>query len=121
MAYDAMVKKNIAKAFQAIGDLAVNVTFTTKTNSGFDFAANSVASPTTTSVIVKGIFDKKSRRPGAQEVGQSQTMRMIFIASDMPDPTGYDSVQMPDGLIWKVVQPYENDGYLTTVNFAREA
>lgn len=125
MGYANTIKGNVRKAFNMVGDLAVNATLTRNANTGYDFATASVKTPTTTSKVVKAILITK-RRQSADKLSSSLQTSFLMKAEDVPDPTVYDTLTVSAGIstavgTWRMVPPYENDGYLITVNCAKEA
>lgn len=125
MGYAALVKKNVRKAFNAVGDLAFSAVFTHKSDAGFDFATNLPKTQTSSSKVVKGIQVAKSR-PGIGKPSSAVQTSFMFNAEDVPDPTIYDSLTITTGPataigVWNIVAPSSSDGFITTVNCSREA
>lgn len=125
MGYRGTVKSNVNKAFRLLKDLAVPVTLTSKSDSGFDFATNSVKTPVSLTKPIMAIPVTKRRSPDGKG---SHSLQHSFLlkASDIDDPTIYDTLSVlgvNDAVaqVWKVVPPYENDGYTITVNVSKEA
>jgi len=120
MGRSSLVQGNVDKAFKLIGDLASDVTLTHTGNQGFDFSANAVKLPTTNSKVIKGLFIEKKRTRSDTEINSSISTSFMFKAKDLDDPTLYDTITMSTGAVWKMIPPYLNDGFLITVNVAKE-
>jgi len=120
MGYSAMIKKNVKKAFGMAGDLVTLVTLSQKNNTAFNFTTEAVTSTSTVTTTIKGLFVNKKRPSGDKLTSTLQTS-FQFMSEDLKDPDIYDTITMPDASIWKMVPPYEDDGYIITVNVAKEA
>jgi len=120
MSYANMIRGQVRKAFNAVGDLAQLVTLSHQANAGFDFATNAVKTPVTTTKVIKGVLVEK-KRTSEDKLSSTIQTSFLFKAEDLNDPTIYDSITTADSSIWKVVPPYQNDGFLITVNVTRSA
>lgn len=119
MGYQNTVKSNVTKAFRLLKDLAVQVTLSSKANTGFDFATNSVTNVTTTSKVIKAIPLEKRRNP-SDKLDSTISHSYLFKAEDVPDPTIYDTITVVStGETWNVVPPCTNDGFTVTANVAK--
>lgn len=124
MGYANTVKKNVKKAFTLVGDLAVQAVFTHKSNGGFDFATNTVKQEALASSSVRGIQLTKTRN-GAAKPSSAVQATFIFEADSLNSSEPYDGLLITAGPLtalgdWKIVPPINNDGYIVTVNCARE-
>jgi hypothetical protein len=119
MGYKATISGNVDKAFKMLKDLAVMVTLSSKKDSGFDFATNAPVTVVTTSKNIPAIPLQK-RRSRSTNPDNTMSHSFIFKAKDLPDPTIYDTISVIGGETWKVIPPYDNDGYIVTANVARE-
>lgn len=119
MGYSNTIKGNVKKAFNLLGDIAVNVTFSHTTNSGFNFSTAEVTAPATTTKTIKGFIVAK-RRERNEKPDNAVQMSLIFKAEDIPDPSIYDTITA-DSIVWRVIPPYNSDGYVITVNIVKEA
>lgn len=119
MGYANTIRGNVKKAFNLLGDLALDVTLSHTANAGFDFATNSTITPVLTTKVIKGVLVERKRERG-EKPNSSAQMSFLFKAEDLDDPTVYDTITTIAGAIWRVVPPYSNDGYLITVNVAKE-
>lgn len=63
MRYSNTIKGNVKRAFNMIGDLAQHVTLSSQSNTGFNFATNTLKTPTTTSKVIKGFLIEERRNP----------------------------------------------------------
>lgn len=120
MGYKATISSNVDKAFKMLKDLAVMVTLSSKKDSGFDFAANAPLTVVTTSKSILGVPVQKKRDPSTNP-NNTISHSFIFKAKDLPDPTIYDTISVIGGETWRIVPPYDNDGFIITVNVTREA
>ena len=124
MGYKSLIQGSVKKAFRLVGDLAVNTSFIHKTDTGFDFTTNAVKTPVSTTKPVKAIFVQKAKNSEGK-IGRSVQSSFLFDAADVNDASSYDSIVVAVGLpaaigTWKIVPPIENDGYLMTINCAKE-
>jgi len=125
MGYDAIVKKNVQKAFKTIGDLASTVTLSQKNSNGFNFATQVVSATSITTKVIKGLLVEQKKPLGGSKgqplLSTSLQMAFQFQSTDLKDPDIYDTITMQNGEVWKMVPPYKDDGYLITVNVSKEA
>lgn len=119
MGYKSLVVSSVNKAFSLVKDLAINVTLSKSTVTGFDFASNSAVVTNAPAIIVKAILVTKARKP-TDEQSATVSNSLLMKSIDIPDPTIYDRITMEDGSMWSLVMPYANDGYTITVNIKRE-
>lgn len=113
MGYQTTIKCNVKKAFGLLKDLVVTATLSSKSNKGFDFATNSAKSPIVSTKPIKAIPVTKTLRD------RSIQHSFLFMADDIAEPALYDTVTV-DTVAWKVIAPYDSDGFLITVNVAKE-
>jgi len=123
MGYRNTVQGNVNKAFNLLKDLAVMVTLSSKSDSGFNFATNSVDTQVVTTKLIKAIPITKARRPDAKSSATVQHS-FLFKAIDLKDPTIYDSITVIDKLgnvseVWQIAPHYTSDGFTVTVNVVR--
>ena len=121
MGYKSLVTNSVKKAFKSIGDLAESVTLSKHGASTFDFATNQVTAGTATSTTIKGVLIEKRKSIGGKEANGTKEMQYIFPASDLSDPSIYDTITTASGAIWSIVPPHRNDGYLITIDVRKEA
>lgn len=121
MSYNRMCKNSIRQAFRMIGDLADTITLTLKSGTDFDFNTATTSSTTTTTKVVKGLLVAKRRdvARGEPKITSTRKMQLIIPAEFLDDPTLYDTATV-NGIVWKMVPPYSNDGMLITIDVARE-
>lgn len=125
MGYRNSVTSNVRKAFSMLKDLAVDVTLSNNRATGFDFGTAEPVIVTGAAKYIKGILIQKKQergtsRPGAPQSGSSINMQMLFKATDVPDPSIYDTITTRELQVWKMVPPYTNDGFLVTVSVTKE-
>jgi hypothetical protein len=122
-----MIKTQIKKAFNAVKDLASNVTLTQKNNTAYNFGTDAVTATSTVTKTIKGLLveQKRQRNDNSQQsgsnLGSSMGMSFQFQSVDLQNPDIYDTITMANGDVWRMVPPYKDDGYIITVNVAKEA
>lgn len=119
MSYKATINGNVNKAFKLLKDLAVTVTFTSKTNAGFDFSTNALKTVVFSSKPVQAIpLDVKKQE------GNTAEKSFLFKVSDIQDVNIYDKIVVsgsgPFSGVWNVVLPYSSDGFTITANVVKE-
>ena len=122
MGYSSTVKGTVNKAFKMLKDLAVDVTLSSQSNTGFDFATNAVNAVAATSKPIRALPITKQRASSDSTLIQT----FLIKASDLSDPSGYDTITVSDTNhtaygVWKIVPPASNDGYTVNITVAREA
>lgn len=120
MGYRNTISSNVDKAFKLLKDLVVDVTLSSRSDTGFDFASNSAISVTTASKPIQAILISKTRPPSDKSSSTVQ-QSFLFKAKDISDPTIYDTITIVNGGSWKVKPPYQNDGFLVTADVTKEA
>lgn len=125
MGYDVLIKSSVKKAFNAVKDLASVVTLTQKNGQSFNFDTEVVSSTSTMTKQIKGLLveqrrDQRMRVNGGSEASSSVQMAFQFQSADLQDPDIYDTITTSNGDVWRMVPPYKDDGYLITVNVAKE-
>ena len=120
-----LAESSVKKAFNAVKDLALDVVLTNSAATGYDFATAEAVMSATTTRPVKGILiEKKQGRGRASaegvQTGSSVSLQMLFKATDVPEPSIYDTITTSDNRVWRMVPPYTNDGFLVTVSLAKE-
>ena len=61
MGYHKLIQDNVKMAFDTIGDIGEDITFTNKNVTAYDFATQSVTSSTDTSITVKAVIENQFR------------------------------------------------------------
>lgn len=117
MDYQALVKKNVLYAFNKIGTLAELVTFNLKSGNTYNFVTRKVESADTSTITIKGVLlDEQS---GGKTPSTTMIKTMMFVSDEVGSPDLYDKALI-GGLMWKPVPPFQSDGYITTIKFAKE-
>ena len=123
MSYRALVNGNIRKAFNLIKDLAIDVTFNTRTVGDFDFATGTPVSDKTSSVVVQAVVEKndkpKNSRLSANEGRNFPQIQIMFKKQDLGDISLYDTVDI-EGTRYQVGKPIKNDGYIVILQVLGE-
>lgn len=123
MGYRNLVVSSVSRAFNAVGDLAETVTLTLKTATSFDFATADANISVATTKTVKGIFVQTKKPASSINEAKSRGTRqdqMLIQAKDLDNPDLYDKLTRADGSVWSIVQPSKSDGFLITLDLARE-
>lgn len=119
MSLSAMIRSQVRRAFDMVGDIAFDATLQSRNVGPFDFSSQSTVTAASSSKVVRAV--RVTEGSGSQQ-GVSGTLLMVisFSAEGVPVPDIYDTVVI-GGTTWSVVPPYESDGYLITLNLKREA
>lgn len=115
MAFRALINSQVASAFQTVGDLAIDVSFTNGSATDYNFTTDTTTVTNATAVSYKGIPGDTSRKVSDNSIITS----VQFRAEQLASVDDYDAATF-NGSTWTIVD-FVNDGYLTTVNFSRRA
>lgn len=116
MSFKARIDANLNRAFNLSRDLAVNVTFTKKLGSAFDFGTASATETGTTDIIVKGLWidsQKKSSKIDSAE------RHIMLKRKDVGDVTTFDHL-IEGSVTYKIGTPLKNDGYIIILSVFKE-
>ena len=105
MSFRSLVKSNVSKAFNSIGDLAVTIELQQRQSETFNFSSGDMERGMPVSITLKAVYVEK-RKSGVT------TVQYLVDASTLPNPAEYDTL-VADGVTWKVVHPCKTDGFLT--------
>lgn len=121
MGYREMVQRQVRAAFKAVGNLAINVQFTKKSSIDYDFDTDLPVTTNQASKTIKAILILKERKKDKSDNNLTNTITatLKFNAQDVDDPTVFDTVVIGSDT-WRVIQPYESNGYTVTVSLAKE-
>lgn len=119
MGYQSMVRGNVRKAFSLLKDLAVDVTLTEAGSTGFDFDAGAPVIVTAPGKYIKGVIISESQVKGGPQDSAASNMQVLFKATDVADPSLYDTMTTRDLRVWKLTPPYTNDGYVVTATLVK--
>jgi hypothetical protein len=123
MGYNSLINGQLKKAFTLMKDL-VDVVVLSHSTATFNFATGTVTNGAAVDKSIKGLLITKKRQSTSrnqQELGNTKATSYIFQAQDLSDPTIYDTITLANGDVYRMVPPYENDGFLITVNVTKEA
>lgn len=115
MGYRRLVQANVKMAFKAIGDLAVDVTLAQKTNTTFDFTTQTSETAPAINKTIKAVFTKKGREKDSENTLKGE---LLLQSTDINDGIVYATAKI-NGTVWNLVQPYEDNGYITTIAVVR--
>lgn len=122
MSYQTLVRNQVKKAFKQIKDLGIDVTFTSKTNTTYDFATHGVSHGTSATTVVKCLLNTKKKEKSGKVIDvpltQSATIEMLLPSELLPQHSIYDTATI-NGVLYNIVQPVIDDGYLLTITAKR--
>lgn len=125
MDYRALIKRQVKTAFKQVSSLATKVNFTIAEATGYNFNTQTTIANSPVVVILIGIptIERSGGRKSTGTSGLTNTLlkSLDFIADEIGHPDIYDTATFDnDPIKWKPVPPFESDGYITTIIFARE-
>jgi hypothetical protein len=114
------VKAAARKAFDRIGTLAKNVTFSSNSKGDFNFDTMTQGASTSTQVQLKAVVTEKKRKSNSDSDSISVISKtLILLEEDCPNLNSYDTVTIGTE-VWNVVHPVISNGYTLTVDINRE-
>lgn len=116
MLYSPLIRKSIDRAFKAAGDLAVEVVFTRKVNTTFDFGNLAVISDKPLTSTAKVLWGKRIKTP--KEPGVIKRTLLVPTAS-IGDLNAFDKID-DSGEIWKIGMPITDTGFITLLEVYKE-
>lgn len=116
MSYRKLINSNLKKAFRLLGDLIEEVTFTGKSEEGFDFATKTVKGVDKTPVTLKAVVVKDDRTNRSSPVN---VQGLMFHTADMPDVKTFDRVEIA-GTFWQIGDSLASDKYITFIEIYRK-
>lgn len=117
MSYKTLITNNVKDAFNLVGDIAEDMTFTNQTVDSYDFATQTVVNGNSTTKTVKGIVNKEYKTND----DKPRINADIYLKSadiDSKELDGYDSLVFRSKT-WGI-NKYEDNGYLITLTVGRE-
>jgi hypothetical protein len=110
MSYDALVNRNLARAFALAKDLAVDVQLVKSGPVAFDFSSGlpedaATVEVNTKAVVVSGTTSSDSHKTSAK--------RIMLKTKDVGALSAYDHLRM-NGEVWKI-SPASRDGTFVTI------
>ena len=117
MSYRTLITNNITDAFNLVGDIAEDMTFTNENVSGYDFATQTVINGSSSTKTVKGIVTKEYKTNDDKPRINADIM---LKSSDIDSKTldGYDTLVFRSKT-W-AINKYEDNGYVITLTVGRE-
>jgi len=116
MGYSGLVKRQARKAFSLAKDLAVDITLTKKSSTGFNFGTLEAGMGVAQTLIVKGIIVDKTKRSSESKVMKTQ---VIMLSEDVSSFSDFDTLSI-NGLTYLPERPLKDDGYTLTVTLVKE-
>ena len=117
MSYRTLITNNVIDAFNLVGDIAEDMTFTNETVTGYDFSNQTLVNGTSNTKTVKGIVSKEYK---TNDDKPRINADIILKTSDIDSKTldGYDT------LVFRTknwaINKYEDNGYVITLTVGRE-
>jgi len=118
MGYHKLIQDNVKMAFDTIGDIGEDITFTNKNVTAYDFATQSITSSTDTSITVKAVIESQYRTN--DDKPRLECKIMIDSANlDSKNIDNYDIVVLR-GKNWKI-NSFEDNNYVINLIVGRES
>lgn len=119
MGYRKLVIKQVRGAFKTAGDLLVDVTLLQKANTTFDFSTQEAVTAAPVSKTVKAFFSNKGRVKSEEP---TNTIRgsLLIMSEELTDAAIYATARI-DGVLWNMVKPYKDNGFVVSIDITREA
>lgn len=116
MSYRELISKQVAKAFDLLKDLAIDVTLLKKTSETFNFGTAEMANAGVESLVTKAVWleDEKLSRDH-----NSIKRQMLFKTKGIGDVKLYDRVLIDD-LEWRIGTPILDDGFTLLADLYRK-
>ena len=114
-----LVQSKVRLAFRLVGNLAISVTFS-QTKGSFNFTNQQVDKQPTNTLVIKGIVQETKSKDKPVVSTTTRVKSVMFITEDIGDPNIYSEAILDDGKVWKIVPPFESNGYTTILHFSRE-
>ena len=115
MGYQALIDKNLDKAFSKIQDLAIDVTIT-RNSASFNFSTSAATLTPEAPLTVKAVvidINKDSKEYNYLE------KQIMFKSIDFIDITTYDTVVIGSDT-WKIGTRINNSGYIYLINIYKD-
>lgn len=117
MSFKTLITNNVTNAFNLIGDLAENITFTNTTVTEYDFANQSTVSTEDTSLTIKGVVTKSYKtNDDKPRINADVMIKSSDVNSEVLD--GYDTVVLRSKT-WSI-NSMEDNGYTINLTIGRE-
>lgn len=110
MSYANLIDRNLARAFNQLKDLAVDITLNRVASADFNFGTGQVTK-TEATVVIKAVILDASRR--SQEHSGVKKL-VMFKQKDLGSLKGYDSFTH-GGKLWKLGDVLKSDGFIAMV------
>ena len=118
MSYHKLIQNNVKFAFNTIGDIAENITFTNNKVAGYNFATQAISENTDASITIKAVIESQYRTN--DDTPRLECKIMIDSANlDSKNIDNYDNVVLR-GKTWKI-NSFEDNNYVITLTVGRES
>ena len=119
MAFRALIQRQLAQAFNTIGDLAESVNIATEAPGDYDFTTGARTAGTVSTVQVPATIEVTTRDENGEAIAPATLMsiptHLITVTINE-----YTRVTRPDASIWEVVS-FTDDGFITILTIRRAA
>jgi hypothetical protein len=117
MSFKNLLNNNVTTAFNLIGDLAENITFTNTTVTEYDFANQSTTSTTDVSLSIKGVVIKVYKTNNDKpRINADIMIKSSDVNSEVLD--GYDTIVLRSKT-W-AIKEIDDNGYVINLTIGRE-
>ncbi len=113
MNLDSLIKSKVNMAFRLAGDMVDDVILNQKNITDYNFTTDVIEATDIAPVIIKGLVSTKQRKDNTTKT------TLTLKSTDIVDASLYDTVTIR-GVIWNIVMPVSNDGYLFVLEIARQ-
>jgi len=118
MGYHKLIQDNVKMAFDTIGDIAEDITFTNKKVDGYNFATQTISENTDASITIKAVIENQYRTN--DDKPRLECNLMIDSANlDSKHIDNYDNIVMR-GKTWKISK-FEDNNYIINLTVGRES
>jgi hypothetical protein len=118
MGYHKLIQDNVKMAFDTIGDIGEDITFTNKNVTSYDFATQTVNTSSDASITVKAVIE--SQYITNDDKPRLECNLMIDSADlDSKLIDNYDNIVMR-GKTWKISK-FEDNNYIINLTVGRES
>ena len=118
MSYQKLIQSNVKMAFNTIGDIAEDITFTNNKVDGYNFATQAISENTDASITIKAVIESQYRTN--DDTPRLECKIIIDSANlDSKNIDNYDIVVLR-GKTWKI-NSFEDNNYIITLTVGRES
>lgn len=115
MSYQALINRNLDKAFRLLKDIAIDITLNRNT-ADFDFSSNATNVTANSSVSLKAVVTDINKESPEYNYLEKQ---VLFKSKDIDDLTVYDTITI-EAETWKIGSKINNSGYIYLLNIFKD-